>query len=211
MYVPEAFAEPSTDILFDLIDRHPFGLLIAHNAGRVEAAHVPFALDRDHGANGRLRAHVAKANPIWQMLDGAKQALAVFGGPHAYISPDWYIHDGLLPTWNYTAAHVYGTPTLMDDSQTEALLVDLSAANEAGLAPKPNWTVDRVKPKAWAAALKQIVGIALEIERIEGKAKLGQNRAPEDVKGAAEALRERGSDAERAIADLMQSKLSDGT
>ena len=114
MYIPTAFAETDAKKLHDFIAANSFGLLISTHQGEPFATHLPFLLERDAGPHGALAGHVARANPHWRDLDG-QNVLAVFSGPHAYVSPSWYESDGVVPTWNYVAVHAYGVCRLVDD------------------------------------------------------------------------------------------------
>src|SRR5258708_7170285 len=119
MYIPSAFAETDLATLHDFIQAHSFALLASHHDGQPLASHLPLLLDRATGVQGTLRGHMARANPQWRQADGT-EVLAVFLGPHAYVSPTWYEADDVVPTWNYVAVHAYGTLRLIDDR--EALL-----------------------------------------------------------------------------------------
>jgi transcriptional regulator len=208
MYVPRYFGLAEHSGQHDLIERYRFATLVATAEGRFEAAHIPFMLDREAGPHGTLRAHVARANPIWRALDGAGEVLVIFQGPAAYISPDWYVTRGQVPTWNYSAVHAYGPARLMEAGELESLLTDLSAAEEGKLLPKQPWTIAKLAPPAFAAMLKAIVGIVVPIARIEGKAKLSQNRSAADMEEAARALRATGDAQAVALAQLMEDELA---
>ncbi|NQV82019.1 MAG: FMN-binding negative transcriptional regulator [Alphaproteobacteria bacterium] len=205
MYVPAPFAFPphQSGALFDVIETHPFALMTVAAGGTLDAVHAPLLIDRRRGVYGTLRGHVARANPIWQTFGGG-DALVVFHGPHAYVSPDWYATPGLVPTWNYVAVHAHGIPEVIDEPDCVlALLADLSAAAEASLAPKPSWTLDKVPAASRDALLGGIVAFEIVVTRLEGKQKLSQNRRPADIAGVEAALRAQGDEANRAVADLM--------
>lgn len=159
----------------DLIERNGFGALIMQSAdGKPEISHFPFVLDR---AGNRLLAHAARANPIWKLMDGTREATAVFQGPNAYVSPDWYEKPAAsVPTWNYAVVHIHGRPVALDDDGLIDVLVRLTAGNEAKLAPKAPWKIDKLDPAFFAGLRKGIVGFALPLERIEAKLKLSQNK-----------------------------------
>src|SRR5262249_51748683 len=110
LYVPSHFAEHNRDLLLGVVRAHPFGILTSIVDGSLMATHIPFVIEGD-----KLHAHVARANPHWRAFDGKTEALAVFSGPHAYVSPTWYAKRPAVPTWNYVAVHVSGKPTLIDD------------------------------------------------------------------------------------------------
>jgi transcriptional regulator len=206
MYIPEHFAFPdgATAELQDLIEAHNFGILIA--AGEPpEAAHLPFVIDRSRGPLGTLIAHVARPNPIWQRFGSGQQILAVFQGPHVYVSPDWYASRGLVPTWNYLAVHAYGRPRVLEaePAVTEAL-TRLTATMEASLAPKPPWTLTEIAEPSLRALKRGVVAFEIEILRLEGKRKLNQNRTPADRAGVIRALEASGEPEGLAVASAMR-------
>jgi transcriptional regulator len=207
MYVPRHFAFPegAESQLHDLIEAHNFGLLVAGDgAGAPEAAHLPFVLDRTRGPLGTLIAHVARANPIWRRFAPQREVLAVFQGPHSYVSPDWYAARGLVPTWNYLSVHAYGLPRILaDEAAATAALEALSGVMEAGLAPKPPWTLDRLSESARRGLVRGIVAFEIELVRLEGKQKLNQNRTAADRVGVIRALRDQGGAEALALAQAM--------
>jgi transcriptional regulator len=204
IYLPRAFEAPDLADLHDLIDAHSFGMLIAPGEDGVPMiAHLPFLLERDSGPHGTLLAHVARANPIRRALDGSTPVLAVFRGPHGYISPGWYASRDDVPTWNYAVVHAHGAPRAIEDHDALlALLARLSDVNERGQ-PEP-WSVAELSPEKGAALLPAIVGFSMEITRIEAKLKLSQNRRPEDRDGAIAGLRARGTPDDLALAEAME-------
>lgn len=206
MYTPKPFAFPADRpaTAQAVISENPFAALVMNGAEGLDAVHIPFVLDPMRGEHGTLSAHVARANPIWRLFDGSS-ALVIFSGPHAYVSPDWYDSEGLVPTWNYVAVHAYGVPHIVEDAdRVAALLGDLTAASERTLAPKPPWTLDKVPEKQRTALMRGIVAFEIPIARFEAKQKLSQNRTPEDVAGVAAALRTTGGVYDAAVADLME-------
>ena len=204
MYTPSHFVVADRGAQLELIDRHPFGTLITVNAGRVCTSTVPFLIGRDAAS---LDAHVARANPHWREFESATDVVASFIGPNAYISPNWYQSADMVPTWNYVAVEVRGRVELLDSRSARLDIVDrLSARHEADL-PKP-WTSDKMSVAFRDKLLDAIVAFRVHIESIEAKAKLGQNRKPEDLRSAAAALD--ASDAlsyQRQVAALMRGAL----
>jgi transcriptional regulator len=186
--------------LHEFIERHAFGLLISQHDGAPFATHLPFLLDRSASLNGVLLGHVAKANPHWQQL-ADQQALCVFSGPHAYISPSWNQTPNTVPTWNYVAVHVYGRAQLIEDSdQLIDLIHKLTMVYERDR-PTP-WGFDKCDPFIRKLATG-IVGFRIDIERIEGKWKLNQNHPQERRERVIAALRERMAGDDLEIARLM--------
>src|SRR5262245_32355226 len=121
MYIPTAFAELDLTRLHDFIEEHSFGLLVSQVDGVPFATHLPFLLQRTTGSQGTLVGHVARANPQWRQAAG-QNALAIFSGPHTYISPTWYEAEQVVPTWNYTAVHAYGRVQVVEG---EGALLDI--------------------------------------------------------------------------------------
>ncbi|MDB4998820.1 MAG: hypothetical protein JWM74_6252 [Myxococcaceae bacterium] len=205
MYQPRLFREEDRERLHDLIDRNPFGtLIVVAPGGALEIAHVPVLLDRDVARTGkdRLLLHVAAANPIWKAALAAGQVVVVFAGPHAYVSPTWYEHPTeQVPTWNYAVVHAHGTPTKLDGDELVRVLDDLVAAYEGRTAD--SW---RVSPAIRDELVREIVGLSIEVTKLEGKLKLSQNRSETDRARVVEGLRERASAEDVALADLMTSR-----
>src|SRR5580658_7964071 len=121
MYVPAHFSQTDSTRLFDFMEQNSFGLLVSQLGGEPFATHLPLLLDRQAGPSGTLIGHVARANPHWQTTD--RNVLAIFSGPHAYISPSWYEADNVVPTWNYLAVHVYGRLEIEDDHAATVQIV----------------------------------------------------------------------------------------
>src|SRR6266480_1405054 len=127
MYIPAAFAEHDLNRLHDFIEQNSFGLLVSQVDGLPFASHLPFLLDRTAGPHGTLVGHMARANPHWRELAG-QTALAVFSGPHAYVSPTWYEAENVVPTWNYVAVHASGRAAVVEDPSALLDIVQRSAA-----------------------------------------------------------------------------------
>ena len=204
MYIPSHFAVTDRPTQLDLIDRHPFGTLTTVTAGRLRVSTIPFLVCAD-GAS--LDGHVARANPHWREFEGATDLLVGFIGPNAYISPTWYTSANMVPTWNYVAIEVRGRIELLDGRDARLDLVDrLSARHEVHL-PKA-WHSNKMDPDHRDKLLDAIVAFRVHIESIEAKAKLGQNRRPEDLRSAAAALEAIDSPSnERQLAALMRDVL----
>lgn len=174
MYVPGAFAIDSPEALRALIETYNFATLISHAPDGLTATHVPMLLDATRGPHGTLVTHLARGNPHAHALDGA-ETLVIFQGPHAYVSPSLYATHPSVPTWNYATVHVYGKARAVSEPQPLlAMLKDLVQKHESGRATP--WTMDGLQPEYIDRMLRGIVGIEIEIARIEGKHKLSQNR-----------------------------------
>jgi transcriptional regulator len=204
MYIPEAFASADMSRARAIVDAHSFGTLIAaRDEGRLEIAHIPFVLDPGEPF-GRLRGHLARANPIAAELERPLAVTAVFLGPHAYVTPRWYEEPhNHVPTWNYAAVHVHGTARRMDDQrEVLALLADLTAHFEGNVAER--WSVDRLDPERLARLLQGITAFTLDVERVESKRKLSQNRSPADHAGVVAGLKGRATGDDERLAALME-------
>jgi transcriptional regulator len=201
MYVPPVFAETNVETLHQLIDDHGFASLVSVTPDGIVATHVPVMLDRSRGAQGTLVAHMARANPHGRSLDGA-DVLAIFLGPHGYISPSWYAQHPAVPTWNYAAVHAYGRARLINDgARLDAIVKQLVAQYEAGR-PQP-WSADDLPPDYVTGMLRGIVGLDIEITRLEGKLKLSQNRNAVDRRNVIAALAASTSPEDRALSEYM--------
>lgn len=198
MYVPAPFVEADRSRLFDLIESHPFGLLVTAGEDGPMASHVPFLLDRESGI---LSCHLAKANPQGRMNDGTR-ALCVFRGPHAYVSPRYYVSRRVVPTWVYIAVHAGGPVRRMTDSdRLHALATAMSARFEAG-ADDP-WSPDKAPKGHVERMIGGIVGLEITIETLEGARKLDQHKTPEDRASVRAALAAAPDADSRAIAAAM--------
>jgi transcriptional regulator len=200
MYINPHFAERELSVLHDTIEAVRFGLLVLCADGPL-AAHAPFVLHRDEGRYGTLVAHVARNDPLARYLSDAHEALAIFSGPRAYISPRWYPSGG-LPTYNFVAVHAYGRLRPLEDRDTVlAHLAELVDVHEERL-PCP-WSLASASQNYVIGLLPHIVAFELEIEVVQGKRKLSQNRAAEDRDGVICGLRRRAGEDDRAIAEAM--------
>lgn len=205
MYVPSSFRMDDPAELHEFIRRHSFATLTTQGANGMIASHLPLLLDAEAGPHGRLLGHMARANPQWRDVRG--ECLAVFAGPHAYISPTWYETPGTVPTWNYVAVHAYGTIRLVEDREGLRDILRRSVETYEASMPAP-WSYDETDPDI-DKMLAAIVGFHIEISRVEGKAKLNQNHPEERRRKVIRALEARTDDDSRAIARLMVKTLGD--
>ena len=196
MYIPAHFA-PDEAMVGELLRNHGAADLVTATPEGLVASMLPFLYVPEVGEHGALHGHLARNNPQWK-LSAAGQSLVIVRGPDAYITPSWYAskaeHGRVVPTWNYVTAHVYGTLVVHDDPVwTEDLVRRLTAKHEAYR--EHPWSPDDAPRAFIEGQLRAIVGIELEITRIEAKAKLSQNRPAADVERVIEGLRERGDTA----------------
>jgi len=224
MYMPAHFEENRPEVLHRLIAEQPFGALITNGPNGLDANHLPFEFDAqlapgggdakltstgsDTAAetHGILRAHVARANPVWQEVAANPEALVIFQGPAAYISPTWYPskHEThrQVPTYNYMVVHAHGRIAVRDDEAfVRGLVARLTRKMEAG-EPVP-WKMGDAPADYIAQMLGAIVGLEIEVTRLVGKWKLGQNKEAADRRGAADTLLARTSDEQKAVGQAM--------
>ena len=178
VYLPPAFAETRPAVLVAHIERHDFGLLLSHGTAGLVASHIPFLVER-RDEELHLLGHLARPNPQVEDLGQGGEVLAIFSGPHAYISPSWYADGPSVPTWNYVDVHAYGTVRLIEDGDwLRGLLRRLIERYEAGT-PVP-WRVEDLPETYLEGMLKGIIGLDIAVNRLEGKFKLSQNRPAAD-------------------------------
>jgi transcriptional regulator len=206
MYIPEAFKLSDRPACHRVMRENNFGILVTRSeAAPPFATHLAFFLKPDAGPNGTLVSHVAAANPQIKDLASGKQALVIFHGPHAYVSPGWYESQPAVPTWNYIAVHAYGIPRVIDDpAAVRAALEELVEENEHQ--GGSGWRVSNLPDAFFASKAGGIVVFELPIDRLEGKAKLSQNRTAEDRAGVVAALERSPDPSARGIAQAMRSR-----
>ena len=202
MYIPAHNRIDDRETINAFIHAYGFATVITSDGERPFASHLPVLLDE---ATGRLRSHMARANPQWKQLSPEKEVLCIFHGPHAYISPSWYADSHTVPTWNYGAVHVYGRPALVDNPDAlKQIVVDTTEKYEA-LMPEP-WTLP-LSAEELNRMLKAIVGFTIEITRVEGKFKLGQNKTPADRDGTVRGLANSGHLPSIELAEFTKAQL----
>ena len=194
MYLPKHFEEHDQTEILRFIEALAFGTLVTVDAGVPFASHIPFLLEQ--GETLMLSGHLAKANPQWQHLAANSQVLAMFQGAHAYVSPTWYEGAG-VPTWNYTAVHVYGKVRVIHDADWLREKVERLSAQYEG-SSETAWL-----PSYPAKMLEAIVGFEITIESLQAKYKLSQNRSAADQRNVMQALDASEGENERGVAALM--------
>lgn len=214
MYIPNSFRKKSPQHLQAFFAQYPLATLITLGPGGLEANVVPLLYDptpRPEAPHGVLRGHLARANPQWQRFDPQVEALAIFQGPDAYISPNWYpskaVHGKAVPTWNYAVVQAKGLLTVIEDAAwLRRLLADLTSFHEASQ-PQP-WHVDDAPADFIAAQLQAVVGIELAVQSLSGKAKMSQNRPDADRLGVIAGLAA-GNAGQQAVSALVARALRD--
>lgn len=195
MYIPKQFDESNLEVLHQLVRAHPLGALVTLTPNGLDANHIPFLVKPAEGPYGTLHGHVARANPVWRDYSRDVQALVVFQGPEAFVSPSWYPSKRetgkVVPTWNYVVVHAHGHLRIFDNrDRVRAHLEELTNRHEAGrFAP---WKVTDAPADYIEQMLGSVVGIEIPIARLVGKWKVSQNRSARDCEGVAEGLMREG-------------------
>ncbi len=204
MYLPKSFDVTDPDKLAEVMRHFSFATLIKTTNGVPFATHLPVLHRPQIGTQGVLIGHVARANPQWQHFANVTESLAIFSGPHAYISPSWYATELAVPTWNYIAVHAYGVPRVIEDEAWLESLLDEMVQRYESNRPKP-WP-NQLPTDFRRNLLKSIVGFEMPISRIEGKFKLSQNRPEQDRTNVIRELSGSMNPDAQAIADWMRAE-----
>jgi len=199
MYVPAQFREDRVPVLHEMIRRIRLGTLVTLNGDGLVASHLPMLVDPEPAPFGMLSGHFARANPQWRTLKPEVEALVIFAGPQAYITPSWYATKPLtgkvVPTWNYVAIHAYGALRVVDDpAHTHAHITRLTDTQESARAQP--WHVTDAPDDFIVGMVKGIIGFEFVITRLDGKWKMSQNRPAEDRAGVVAGLAREGGSAE---------------
>ena len=207
MYIPSHFEEQRLEVLQNLVRSHPLATLVVAAHGELGVSHIPLMLEM-RGQFGTLVGHVARANPIWQQL-GEVSAVAIFQGPHAYVSPSWYpskhAHGRAVPTWNYVAVHAHGTPQPIQDRDWLLNQVSRMTAHLEAQQALP-WKVADAPADFIERLLANIVGIEMPIATLRGSWKVSQNRSLGDRLGVAAGLESREDSQARAMSEMVMQR-----
>lgn len=205
MYTPAHFRSDDVAQLHKLMTDNSFATLVTVAEGVPFATHLPVLLDSHRGADGTLRAHVARANPQWQHFANGEEVLVIFQGPHAYISPSSYVDHPAVPTWNYAVVHAYGRPVIVDDDGLRSI-IEATVEQYEDTRSEP-WRMESLSEEFVAKMMRAIVGFEIEITRLEGKFKMSQNRKRDDQLGTIAALKELPDPISGHVADWMAANL----
>jgi len=210
MYMPPHFEETRPEVIHRLIVDHPLGALVTLGSEGIVANHIPFIIDKAAGELGTLIGHVARNNTLWHDHDEQVEALVIFQGPAAYISPNWYAtkqetHE-VVPTHNYAVAHVYGPLVIHEDARWLRGAVGRLTKRMEASQERP-WKMADAPAPFLDGQLDHIVGIEIPISRMLGKWKTSQNRVRRDREGAIAGLRATGDPTDAAMADLIEERV----
>ncbi|MGU3368858.1 FMN-binding negative transcriptional regulator [Bacillus mycoides] len=201
MYIPKHFTIQDEETKYEMIEQNSFATLFSQHNGAPYATHLPLLLNRE---TLTLSGHFARPNEQWKD-SGNQQVLAIFQGPHSYISPSWYETNKAVPTWNYVAVHVYGELEIVEDEQE--LIDSLQDLVHKYENPKSTYSLNDVDPNYMEGLSRGIVGFKIKINNIEGKAKLSQNHSVERRELVIEELEKVGSEGSWGIARWMKEQL----
>lgn len=207
MYVPSHFEETRIEVLHQLVHEHSLGALVTLGSDGLDANHIPFELDADPAPLGTLRAHVARGNPVWRDFSKDIDALVVFQGPQAYITPSWYQTKRetgkVVPTYNYIVVHAHGPMRVVEDPGWLRALVERLTNRYEAARPVP-WKVADAPDVFVEKQLRAIVGLEIPIKRLVGKWKVSQNRPEADREAVVQGLREMGDADALAMANWVE-------
>jgi transcriptional regulator len=206
LYLPAYFNESRTEVLHGLMRARPLATLVALSDSGLVANHLPVETLSEPAPHGLLRGHVARANPLWQEHRAGSEALAIFHGPHAYISPSFYPATQetgeVVPTWDYAVVHAHGTLRFVQDTAwLRALVERLTTAHEASR--QVPWKVGDAPPPYIEKMLSLIIGFEFSIVRLTGKWKINQNHPVANRQGVVKGLRDAAGADSREIADML--------
>jgi len=207
MYVPRHFAMDDAAEMSAFVRANPFATVVSLLDGELVATHVPVLLEGDAAPGGRLGGHLARANGHWRAFDGNSESLVIFAGPHAYVSPAWYNETPAVPTWNYASVHVYGAVRAIDEPEAILPIIDKLIATF----DTQGYTRESVPQEYRINMARATVGFEVTISRVEGKAKLSQNRPVEDRRSVVHHLSQSPDATEVSLAALMASRDGEAT
>ena len=203
MYIPGLFRLTDTEEIREFIKENGFGILINSVNGKLWATHIPMLMVKDKDQKDILTGHLSKANPQWNAFGKSPEVLAIFPGPHSYISSSWYDHEN-VPTWNYVAVHLYGTIRIIEGAELKEELSRIVDKYEAVM-PNPV-SVERMSEKFVESEIKGIVGFKISITEIHAATKLSQNRDDKNVKRIIDGLENQGDQDSVTMAKIMRER-----
>lgn len=207
MYLPRHFEETDVRVLHQFIRAHPFAALVTATTAGLDANHIPFVLESEPAPNGCLRGHIARANPLWRECAPAAEALVLFQGANAFVSPSWYpskLDTGkVVPTWNYVVVHAHGPLRFIDDAAWVRAHVE-TLTNQHEHERAAPWRVTDAPADFIDRLVEGLVGLEIPIARLAGKWKVSQNRSDRDREGVVDGLTAEGTKSAATMADLVR-------
>jgi transcriptional regulator len=207
MYLPRHFEETDGRVLHQFIRTHPFGALVTATNGGLDANHIPFVLESEPTPHGTLRGHIARANPLWRECSATTQAMVLFQGENAFVSPSWYPSKQetgkVVPTWNYVVVHAHGPLRFIDDAAWVRAHVE-TLTNQHEHERAAPWRVTDAPADFIDRLVQELVGLEIPIARLAGKWKVSQNRSERDREGVVDGLTAEGTDSAATMADFVR-------
>jgi transcriptional regulator len=199
MYISKLYREEDREKILEFLRQNEFATLVTIDGEKPTASHLLMEVVEDEGTLF-VNGHMSKANPLWKTFEKNPEVLVIFQGPHTYISPTWYNHVN-VPTWNYQAIHVYGSPRIVTDhEETYSLLKKLIERNEAD----SQYRLESLPQDFVEKEMTGIVAFQIEVTRIEANYKLSQNRDNEDYHNIVSRLEEREDEMSHGVAEAMK-------
>lgn len=207
MHIPKSFEQTDIDAMRELILANPLGTFVTALPDGLTADHIPFELMPGPEPCGALLGHVARANPVWRDISPGAEALVIFNAAQAYISPSWYptkpVTEKVVPTWNYVVVHAYGRVNVVEEADWLAAHIERLVDRHEARFERP-WSVSDAPDEYIDKMLRAIVGIEIDISRLQGKWKVSQNRPREDRAGVVRGLRSSGTPGALQMADYVE-------
>jgi len=202
VYIPTPFLVEDRKIILAFMQQFDFAAVVSHSDAGLVASHVP-VLIREVGSELTIVGHVARGNPHWRLMEGQAESMVIFQGPHAYVSPTWYVSSPAVPTWNYAVVHAYGAARVREDATFIAGVVEDLTRRYEDQREHP-WSTQAVPGESYEKLLNAIVGFEISVSRCEAKFKLGQNRSVEDRAGTIAGLERESSPKALELAHFMK-------
>jgi transcriptional regulator len=202
MYIPKYYREEDAEAIRSFMRQHAFATLVSHSRQQLQATHLPLELVTQPNGGEVLQGHVARRNPQWRDFESGQQVLAIFTGPHAFISASWYDHEN-VPTWNYQAVHVYGKVRLLEGEALLDALKRLVNHYEADTSIR----VEGMSEDFLRSELRGLIGFEIQIEDLQAKAKLSQNRDEQNQQSIVSALEKTGDPLSQQVAEEMKRRM----
>lgn len=203
MYIPDLYKNENRGAIIDFLQKNSFGILVNQTDGKLWATHIPMLLVINSAGNEVLQGHISKENPQWESFENDDKILAIFSGPHAYISSSWYDHEN-VPTWNYAAVHIYGNVKILEESDALHSLKTLVDKYEA---TSENPTRTEELSKKTMRQVRGIVAFEIAIDEIQAVHKMSQNRDEKNYANIITALEKTGKPTDTEVAKIMKCPL----
>jgi transcriptional regulator len=205
VYIPRLFHEDNWPQIRHVIEENGFATIVSCSAGVPTATHVPLRLDESADGTAKLQGHMSKANPHWRLLERDGRSLAIFTGPHSYVSPRWYDHVN-VPTWNYIAVHVYGKPRLVVAEEKHELMKGLVDQYEGHAETEDRYSLEGLPADFLESQMKGIVAFEIVVDEIQASFKLSQNRDQKNYENVIAELRKSDNQNSQRVAQVMSGR-----